>query len=96
MFMGFFKPLLEEAELIDPNNASDPMAGTVGMADNYALAEFAAYGVEAVGGMGDGINMANAMPSPQPAMDLGLNQPAPNQGMQMQMATEFKPSTPFS
>mgnify|MGYP000035287114 FL=1 len=53
MFMGFFKPLLEEAELIDPNNASDPMAGTVGMADNYALAEFAAYGVEAVGGMGD-------------------------------------------
>jgi len=94
MFMGFFKPLLEEAELIDPNNASDPMAGAVGIADAGAFAEFAAYGVEAVGGMGDGINVANAMPTPTPALEIAPQQPAMQQGMQMTSAPS--PSNPFS
>lgn len=56
MFLGFLKPLLEEADLINENDASDPMNTTIGLADTAAMTEFMTSGFESVGGMGDGIN----------------------------------------
>lgn len=92
MLMGFFKPLLGEAGLIDENNASDPMNAAISLADAAAFAEFAVHGVEAVGGMGDGIDFSGVMPAPDPAPTIAPQAPTlqtaniPNMEMGMKMS----------
>ena len=89
MFLGMLKPLIEEAELIDPNDASDPMAGAIGLADATMVADFFANGAEAVGGIGEGIDfasMAPEAPAPAPTPEMApsmTNDALP--GMEMKM-----------
>ncbi len=89
MFMGFFKPLLKEAGLIDENNASDPMNAAIGLADTAMLAQFLQDGIEAVGGMRDGANFSAVLPQTAPAPEIAptiqanidMNPPTPSMKM---------------
>ena len=81
MVLGaFLNPFLEEAGLIDKNDASDPMAAATGFADAAILADFFVSGAEVVGEMGGGIDMQAALPQPAPelAPTPGPLQAAPN------------------
>ncbi len=75
--MGFFKPLLNEAGLLDKNNASDPMGSMCSIADAAMVTNFMALGADAVGGMGEGIDFSGVMPAATPAPTLA-NAPAMN------------------
>ena len=67
MFLGFLSPLLKEAGLIDPDYASDPMNTVIGLTDAHAkFSLFMEAGAEAVGGVGEGANLAALQPTPAP------------------------------